>query len=74
MDISMPIMDGYTAAREIRKIESELGVPKDEQAFIVALTAHSGDKFTKQSLENGMDKFMGKPVQKKSVEKLIKNL
>ncbi|KAK0345828.1 hypothetical protein LTR91_020436 [Friedmanniomyces endolithicus] len=36
MDLSMPIMDGYLATREIRTFESSSGIPR---AKIVALTA-----------------------------------
>jgi signal transduction histidine kinase/ABC-type sugar transport system substrate-binding protein len=57
MDIQMPVMDGYTASREIRNLESEIrNVP------IIAMTAHamSGDK--KKSIEAGMNDHVTKPI------------
>jgi CheY-like chemotaxis protein len=57
MDIQMPVMDGYTASREIRKLKSEIrNVP------IIAMTAHAmaGDK--QKSIEAGMNDHVTKPI------------
>jgi CheY-like chemotaxis protein len=57
MDIQMPVMDGYTASREIRNLKSEIrNVP------IIAMTAHamSGDK--QKSIEAGMNGHVTKPI------------
>ena len=40
MDLSMPIMDGPTATREIRKIHEVNGVTRDEQPFICCMSAY----------------------------------
>ena len=60
MDISMPIMDGKEATREIRKLEKGTSHP----VGIVALTAHAmqGDK--KSILEAGLDHYLTKPLRK----------
>jgi len=58
MDINMPVMDGITATKEIKKIESSYyPIP------IVALTANSiaGDK--EKYLSQGMDNYLSKPIE-----------
>ena len=56
MDIQMPVMDGYTACREIRKLEKYRKLP------IIAMTANvmSGDR--KKVLDAGMNAHIGKPI------------
>jgi len=57
MDIQMPVMDGYTASREIRNLKSEI-----RNLPIIAMTAHAmvGDK--QRSLEAGMNDHVTKPI------------
>ncbi|MBC8768414.1 response regulator [Arenibacter sp. BSSL-BM3] len=53
MDIQMPVMDGYTASREIRKFNST--VP------ILALSASVFQEVKEKMLESGMNGFIFKP-------------
>ncbi|MFN3235569.1 MAG: response regulator [Pseudomonadales bacterium] len=56
MDITMPVMDGETASREIRA--SGYDVP------IIALTAHVGDHLLAQYQAAGMQELVHKPINK----------
>ena len=57
MDIQMPVMDGYTASREIRNLKSKIGnVP------IIAMTAHAMAGDEKKSIEAGMNDHVTKPI------------
>jgi PAS domain S-box-containing protein len=60
MDVQMPVMDGYTATREIRERERQQGrghVP------IVALTANAMTGQLERCLEEGMDELLTKPIE-----------
>jgi len=58
IDCQMPVMDGYEAAREIRKLAG----PKRRVA-IVALTADAMQESRDRCLAAGMDDFIAKPVK-----------
>jgi signal transduction histidine kinase/CheY-like chemotaxis protein len=62
MDCEMPVMDGFEAARRIRKIEQQ--DPARGHMPIVALTAHalSGDR--ENCLAHGMDEYLTKPFDR----------
>ncbi len=57
MDVQMPIMDGYTATREIRELDSiYASVP------IIAMTANAFEEDKREALECGMNGHISKPV------------
>jgi CheY-like chemotaxis protein len=57
MDIQMPVMDGFAATKEIRKLPGESGkIP------IVAMTAHTMTGDREKSLAAGMNDHIGKPI------------
>ena len=58
MDISMPVMDGFEATKEIRSLDTI----QQENLFIVALTAQCGEFLKETCLHAGMNDFTTKPV------------
>lgn len=58
MDIVMPVMDGYEAARQIKQLSGERFVP------IIFLTAKNDDESLAKCIECGGDDFLGKPYNK----------
>jgi CheY-like chemotaxis protein/HPt (histidine-containing phosphotransfer) domain-containing protein len=65
MDCQMPEMDGYSAAREIRRIEKEQPqlFKSSPPVRIVAMTANALDGDRADCLAAGMDAYLAKPVQ-----------
>lgn len=63
MDIELPVMDGYTATREIKKIRPELPV--------VAQTAFAMMGERERSQEAGCDEYISKPIRKDTLLEII---
>ncbi|KIO32181.1 hypothetical protein M407DRAFT_18753 [Tulasnella calospora MUT 4182] len=61
MDCEMPVMDGHTATREIRRLESEGVLPLRNR--IIALTGNARQGQVEASLQAGMDDVMIKPYK-----------
>lgn len=64
MDCNMPVMDGYKATVEIRRLESEHNKINDikKHTPIIALTA-SDAQYPEKFFQAGMDDFLEKPFQ-----------
>ncbi len=56
MDMSMPVMNGWTAAREIR------GNPDLAQIPIIGLSAHAMEGDREKAMDDGCDEYLTKPV------------
>ncbi len=61
MDVQMPVMDGHTATREIRRWEKENG---REPTPIIALTAHAVKEDMDKSIQAGCNSHLSKPIKK----------
>ena len=64
MDIAMPVMDGLTATKEIRKFERGSEIP------IIAVTAH-GKYFYETAIEAGCNDVITKPIDFNLLEPLL---
>lgn len=60
MDISMPVMDGLEATRQIRNYERQNHLPP---VAILALTGLASQTTQKEALESGVDVYLTKPVR-----------
>ncbi len=59
MDVHMPVMDGLTATREIRRMQAQ----GERRIPILALTANVQADQVTRCLEAGMDGHLAKPIQ-----------
>jgi CheY-like chemotaxis protein/HPt (histidine-containing phosphotransfer) domain-containing protein len=66
MDVNMPVMDGLTATRHLRRM-----LPKGQQPYIIALTGAAFDEEKQACLDAGMDTFVGKPVRPNELRALL---
>ena len=60
LDVQMPVMDGPTACRVIRKRESETGRARTP---IIAISANAMAHQVEAYLAAGMDGFIAKPIE-----------
>jgi CheY-like chemotaxis protein len=65
MDVQMPIMDGYTAAMEIRKYPTLVHIP------IIAMTANAMPGDRERCLNSGMDDYIAKPINMKVLTPIL---
>ncbi|XCP83515.1 ATP-binding protein [Roseburia hominis] len=61
MDIQMPVMNGYEAAKAIRSLED----PELASIPIIAMTANAFEEDREKALRSGMDDHLAKPIDVK---------
>jgi len=65
MDLSMPVLDGFEAARLIREVLVISEVP------MVAYTAHESRTYRDQAMKVGFNEFLTKPVDFTELDSVI---
>lgn len=70
MDIQMPVMNGYDAARAIRACEH----PEAKTIPIIAMTANAFDDDVKAALDAGMNAHLAKPIDMDKLKAIIARL
>jgi len=68
MDLSMPEMDGWDAAKQLKSDDRTRKIP------LLALTAHTLPGDRKRAMEAGCDGYISKPINVASFEKLVSTL
>lgn len=69
MDIKMPVMNGYDATKEIRKLKKK----EAAEIPIFAMTANAFAEDIRTSMEVGMDAHIAKPVDLELLEETIQS-
>ena len=67
MDIQMPVMDGYEAVRNIRRMDR----PDVGEVWIVAMTANAFVEDVRLSREAGMNEHVSKPVDLERLQDVL---
>ncbi len=70
MDIKMPGMDGYTAAKRIRSLPD----PVNSAVPILAMSASVLEEEKKHAREAQMNDFITKPIESEHLEKVLKEI
>ena len=68
MDVQMPEMDGFEAARTIRKLWASADQPK-----IIAITAYALKGDREKCLSAGMDDYISKPVKLEELRAVLES-
>jgi two-component system, cell cycle response regulator DivK len=68
MDLTLPLMDGFTATKLIRQNDDLKNVP------IIAVTAHQEDDFRSDAKASGFDAYVTKPIDVNWLKELIAGL
>jgi signal transduction histidine kinase/ActR/RegA family two-component response regulator len=69
MDQEMPVMDGSTAAKEIRSREKEMG--REKRVPILGVSANVREEQLQEMTKNGMDDFITKPYM---IDDMVKKI
>ena len=66
MDCQMPVMDGFDAAAQIRKLHGDIG-----SSIIIAMTANAMTGDREKCISVGMNDYFSKPVREDELERIL---
>ncbi len=68
MDLSLPELDGWSAARELRADEDLKDIP------LIAVTAHTLPGDRRRALDAGFDSYISKPINVRTFDNMVANV
>lgn len=68
LDLAMPVMDGWQAAKELRSQEAT------SRICIIALSGHTSTENRRRAVEVGCDEFLPKPCLPADLDRTIKTV
>ena len=78
MDIQMPVMDGFEATQQIRKLEKTSRNTGDRNVTseikkmpIIAMTAHAMKGYKEKCINKGMNDYISKPIKRNELYEII---
>ena len=71
LDIMIPKVNGVKVLKSIREMERKKRVKKDRHVKVIVITALAETEFVNESLTEGYDVYVAKPVNKKILNQAI---
>lgn len=74
LDIMIPKVNGVKVLKSIREMERKKRVRKNKRVKVIVITALAETQFLNDSLTEGYDIYVAKPVDKKKLDEAMKNV
>jgi CheY-like chemotaxis protein/HPt (histidine-containing phosphotransfer) domain-containing protein len=68
LDLEMPVMDGYEAARRLREMER---AENRKRCIIVAISSNDGEAIVQRALASGCDHYLVKPAPREVLWRIL---